>query len=91
MPAYLKHLVEDDSCFSRIFSRYIHELVDPDYHRPLLNFLEYDVIKRQLSEGYIPSTTYTKINGGIYRLSVYPLSEDMDDQSETLWIFEKEN
>lgn len=91
IPAYLKELAGDDRCFSRIFGRYIQDMASPDYQRPLLSFLRYDVIEGQLAEGNIPSISYEKANGGKFRLSVYPIGDATDKINETIWIFEKES
>ena len=90
MPAYLKKFAEDDKSFSRIFSMYVHETVDSDYHRAMLSFLEYDIIKRQLLAGEMPTISYAKSNGKKYRLTVYPLSGFDADNTETIWVFERE-
>ncbi|MBO5007737.1 MAG: GGDEF domain-containing protein [Clostridia bacterium] len=91
MPAYLKPFSENETRFSKIYARYVHELVNPDYQRALLSFLNYDVLIRQLLGGYTPTLSYTKIDGGKYRVTVYKISESNDDITETLWVFEKED
>ena len=91
MPSYLKPFSENEDEFSKIYVRFVEDKVDPDYHRPMLNFLQYSVIRRQILEGKNPSVTYSKINGGRYRLTVYPTSIENDEVVETLWIFEKLN
>ncbi len=92
IPAYLKPFAgEQPYYFSKIFSRYIDEMADPDFHRPLSSFLKYDVLSRQLLEGYSPSITYKKINGEQFRLTVYTLSEDDVNANETMWVFERMN
>lgn len=90
MPAYLKKFAEDDKSFSRIFSMYVHETVDSDYQRAMLSFLEYDIIKRELLAGEMPTISYAKSNGKKYRLTVYPLSGFDADNMETIWVFERE-
>ena len=54
MPAYLGYN-EYEKSFSRLFSKYIDEIVHPDFHRAVVSFLNYDAIKRQISEDRIPS------------------------------------
>lgn len=90
MPAYLKQFSENETYFSKIFSLYIREMVHSDYQRPLLSFLEYDVLKRQLAEGNIPSISYLKNSSEKFRLSVYPLADFGDEMPDTIWVFEKE-
>ena len=89
MPKYLEYNEEEES-FSRLFTRYIDEIVDPDFHRPMISFLNYDAIKRHLSEGSIPRITYKKNNGETVILSVYRLNDDSDDIRDTLWVFAKD-
>lgn len=89
MPKYLEYNEEEES-FSNIFTRYIDEIVDPDFHRPMISFLNYDAIKRHLSEGSIPRITYKKNNGEAVILSVYRLNDDSDDIRDTLWVFAKD-
>ena len=66
-------------------------MVNADYHRPLLNFSKYDVIKQQLKDGYIPSISYENIHKVKLKLSVYKLSDSEDNAEETLWVFERED
>lgn len=92
IPAYLRPFAgEAPYHFSKIFARYIDEMADPDFHRPLSSFLKYDVLSRQLLEGYSPSITYKKINGENFRLTVYALSEGEMNANETMWVFERLN
>lgn len=91
VPDYFKDLSDSEKLFSKSFSRYIHELVSPDYHRALLNFLNYDVLKKQLSEEYIPSITYKKIDGEKVALNVYALPDHDKYSTECIWIFERAN
>ncbi len=89
MPSYLGYNEYEES-FSRLLSKYIEELVHPDFHRAITSFLNYDAIKRQISEGLTPKITYNKVNGEAVILSVYSLGEDKDDVKETLWVFAKD-
>lgn len=89
MPAYLGYR-EDEEHFSRLFTKYIDETVNPDFHRAVMSFLNYDALKRQLLEGNIPKITYKKTNGETVVLSVYKLSDADDTVSNTLWIFAKD-
>lgn len=91
IPEYLKELYNGEKRFSKVYARYVHELVDHDYQRQLLSFLEYDVLKNQLLSGYVPVMTYTKIDGGRYKLSVHLVSSKDSDTTDTLWVFEKED
>ena len=88
MPSYLGYN-EDEKNFSKLLAKYIDDIVDPDFHRGIMSFLNYDAIKRQLAEGNIPKINYKKINGEPVILSVYSLDENSDDVKDTLWVFAK--
>ena len=88
MPAYLNYN-EDEEHYSKLFSKYIEEMVAPDYHRALSSFLNYEAIKNQLAEEKIPQVTYEKNDGEAVVLSVYKLDEQDGDASNTLWVFAK--
>lgn len=88
MPSYLGYKEHEEN-FSKLLTKYIDDMVHPDFHRAVLNFLNYDAIKRQLLEGKIPSITYKKVHGETVNLSVYNMA-DNNDIADTLWVFEKE-
>ncbi len=88
MPSYLGYK-EDEENFSKLLTKYIDETVQPDFHRAIMSFLNYDAIKRQISEGKIPSITYKKVYGEAVTLSVYNLTDDKDNVKDTLWVFTK--
>ena len=89
MPSYLGYK-EDEENFSKLLTKYIHDIVHPDFHRAVISFLNYDAIKRQISEGKTPSITYKKIHGETVTLSIYNLTDDKDNVKDTLWIFAKD-
>ena len=89
MPSYLGYK-EDEENFSKLLTKYIHDIVHPDFHRAVISFLTYDAIKRQISEGKTPSITYKKIHGETVTLSIYNLTDDKDDVKDTLWVFAKD-
>jgi hypothetical protein len=89
MPAYLGYN-EDKENFSKLFLKYINEIVHPDSHRAVMSFLNYDAIKRQLSEGKTPSIKYKKVQGESVTLSVYNLNDNKEEIRETLWVFAKD-
>ncbi len=89
MPSYLGYK-EDEENFSKLLTKYINDIVHPDFHRAVMSFLNYDAIKRQLAEGKTPMITYKKIHGETVTLSVYSLTDDKDDVKDTLWVFAKE-
>lgn len=89
MPAYLGYN-EDEENYSKLLAKYIEETVDPDFHRGIMSFLNYDALKRQLIEDKTPKITYKKTNGESVKLSVYKLNGEQDSISETLWVFAKD-
>ncbi len=89
MPAYLNYN-EDEEHFSNLFSKYVAESVNPDFHRAVMSFLNYEAIKNQLAEENIPKITYKKNNGETVILSVYKLGDSNTQISETLWVLAKE-
>ena len=89
MPAYFDYK-EDEENFSKLLTKYINDIVHPDYHRAVSSFLNFDAIKRQIAVGKTPSVTYQKMHGETVTLSIYNLSEDKDNINETLWVFAKE-
>lgn len=89
MPSYLGYN-EYEKNFSKLFSKYIDEIVHPDFHRAVISFQNYDAIKREIAEGITPKITYKKINGETVILSIYTLDKDIDNVNETLWVFAKD-
>ncbi|MBQ6894409.1 MAG: GGDEF domain-containing protein [Clostridia bacterium] len=81
MPSYLD-FKETEEKFSEIMKDYIHHRVHPDFHRGMLRFLNYDVLKEQIENGQTPRFTYKKENGEGVILTVYAQGD------ETLWVFE---
>lgn len=88
MPSYLSQFSEEKDSFKDAFNYYVREMARAEYQRPLLSFLNYDAIRRQLLEGTTPAIEYSKVNGENVVLSVYPLPGQEDDIQETLWVFE---
>ena len=76
--------------FSKRFIKYVDEAVHPDFQRALMSFSNYNVLKKQLSEGNIPRISYKKLNGEMITLCVYNLNNDGDAIKDTLWIFARE-
>ncbi len=89
MPAYLGYN-EDEEHFSSLLNKYIYETVNPDFHRAVMSFLNYDAIKSQLIEGKTPKITYKKMNGEAVILSVYKLDDKDASANNTLWVFAKD-
>lgn len=82
-----KDNAESGNGFNKIFTKYVSEFVSPEYHRALMSFLNYDAIKKQLSDGSIPYITYKKTNGEEMALKVHLINNE--NKSDTLWVFEK--
>ena len=80
---------ETEENFSKLLSKYIEEMVHPDYHRSVMSFLNYDAIKRHLSEGETPKISYKKNGGENVILSVYKLGDE-ENINDTLWVFAKD-
>ncbi len=89
MPSYLGYN-EDENNFSKLLAKYIDELVHPDFHRSVMSFLNYDAIKRELTENKTPKITYKKMNGETVILSVYKLGDEKENICDTLWVFAKD-
>lgn len=53
MPAYLGYN-ENEEHFSNLLTKYIDDSVAPEFHRAIMNFLNYEALKRQLLEGNTP-------------------------------------
>ena len=73
-----------------VTTKYIDDIVHPDFRRAVMSFLNYDAIKREIAEGKTPSITYKKVNGETVVLSVYKLTDESENAKETLWVFAKE-
>lgn len=87
MPSYLGYN-ENEEHFSSLFSKYVSDWVQPDYHRSVMSFLNYEALEHQLSENKTPKITFKKNNGESVVLSVYKLG-DSDKVVNTLWVFAK--
>ena len=88
MPTYLGYN-ETEKSFKDVFAKYVEDMVDPDFHRAMLSFINYDAIKRQLTKGNIPKITYKKVNSETVALSVYSFAPTGKEVDNTLWVFEK--
>ena len=88
MPAYLGYGDKEEN-FSKLYTKYVEESVDPDFRRAVMSFLNYDAVKRQLAEGKTPRMNYKKVNGEPVTLSVYRLEGENEDIKDTLWVFSK--
>ena len=89
MPAYLGYN-ENEEHFSNLLTKYIDDSVAPEFHRAIMNFLNYEALKRQLLEGNTPRITYKKTNGETVILSIYKLSDAENSVNNTLWVFARD-
>ena len=81
MPSYMD-FNEQEEKFSELMHDYILNTVHPDFHRGMLRFLNYDVLRKQLDNGECPSIVYKKLNGESIILTVYSKGDN------SLWVFE---
>ena len=81
---------ENEEHFSNLLTKYIDDSVAPEFHRAIMNFLNFDALKRQLLEGNIPRITYKKTNGETVILSIYRLSDEENSVNNTLWVFARD-
>lgn len=88
MPAYLNYNEEEDG-FSKLLTKYVAATVDPDYHRVVTNFINYDYLKSQLSYGKTLGISYKKLNNEMIKLSIHKLKDSKTQDFDTLWIFTK--
>ena len=88
MPAYLGYH-EVEGSFSRLFTKYVETTTNPDFHRALLSFLNYEALSAQLLDGNIPRIIYKKTTGEDVMLSVYPVDDHAKGIDSTFWFFEK--
>ena len=88
VPAFLQILNEEH--FSNLLTKYIDDSVAPEFHRAIMNFLNYEALKRQLLEGNTPRITYKKTNGETVILSIYKLSDAENSVNNTLWVFARD-
>ncbi len=88
MPSYLGYH-ETEASFTRVYTKYVENFANPDFHRALLSFLNYDALSAQMMDGNIPRIIYKKTNGEDVMLSVYPISDHTQEIDSTFWFFEK--
>lgn len=90
-PTYYFMLDNESHLFSEVMKNYIHDIVNPDFHRTMLKFLDYEILERQLQSGHKVRVSYTKIDGEKMVMSIYAISQPEDEAMDTVWIFEKED
>ena len=80
---------ESESNFSTLFSAYVNNNVDPDDHRAMQSFVNYEAIRAQLMQGKTPQIAFKKRGGENIILRVHKLQDTTDVPDGTLWVFEK--
>lgn len=78
----------DETSFSETLKDYIHEAVKPEFHRIFLNFMQYDVLKKQLEDGHVLQLNYAKKDGGKIMMTVEKTSANNGEDFSTIWMFE---
>lgn len=81
--------IDESVIFTNGLKEYASSKVNPDDNRAFSTFVNYDVIRAELSKGITPTITYKKLDGDQVTLRVYKLEEK--GEFETLWVFEKNN
>ena len=66
---------------------YIHDNVDPEYHRSVLQLMDYEILERQLRSGHAPHVSFKRSDGTTIGISVYCVSSETESL-ETVWTFE---
>lgn len=89
MPASLGYN-ENEEHFSVLFSKFVEEAVEPDYHRAINSFVNYEALKKQLLQEKIPKISFARKDGVALTLSVYKLGDVNTNDFETLWVFAKD-
>lgn len=79
----------DNVKFSEVLKQYVLENVRPDFHRILLNFIQFDVIAGQIKSGETPKVSYIRKDGEKVLLSVWNVPADNTAEMNTIWTFEK--
>ncbi|MBQ4559602.1 MAG: GGDEF domain-containing protein [Tyzzerella sp.] len=87
MSGYLNH-EETEENFSQIFKEYVNEQIHADYHREILNLLNYDILAERVLDGEIIKKVYQKNDGNMVVLNIYVVENTSHDVVETLWVFE---
>ena len=83
--------LDDNKKFSDIIKQYMHDYVKPEFYRTLLNFIQYDVLKKQIVQGVTPELAYVKKTGRKVLLSVRPVPGAIEGEFGTIWTFERQN
>ena len=86
-PTEYFQLDNTSTTFSEVMKTYIHDNVDPEYHRGVLQLMDYEILERQLRSGYIPHVSFKRSDGTTIGISVYCVSAEAESL-ETVWTFE---
>ncbi len=89
-PTYLGDINDEVPLFSESIKKYVYNFVKPEFHRTILSFLDYNVLKNQLKDENIQRASYERIDGEQILLKIYPIVSENGD-IDCIWVFEKEN
>ena len=89
-PSLYFSMSNEENRFSDVMKQYIHDYVKPEFHRTLLNFIQFSVIEQQLKDNHVPSMSYLKKDGEKVLLSIWSVSDNMNKGTDTIWIFERD-
>ncbi len=89
-PSYFDNIDAAAYRYSINFEKYINDFVKPEYHRALLTFLDYDILKKHFKENHIPEISFERIDGEKIKLKIYCINI-IESDSDCIWVFENDN
>ncbi len=89
-PSYFENIDNNTYKYSVNFKKYIKDFVKSEYHRALLTFLDYDILKKNFKEKHIPEISFERIDGEKVRLKIYCINVEQS-VSDCIWVFENDN
>lgn len=90
-PTKYFEIPSEEKGFSDIIKQYMHDYVKPEFYRTLLNFMQYDALKKQIIQGGTPELAYVKKTGRKVLLSVRSVPGTLDGEFGTIWTFERQD
>jgi len=78
----------DSVSFKEGISKYVHELVKPEFQRAVTHVLNLNSLYEQAKVGKESKVSFEKINGEKITLTIYPIADS--ENLDTVWLFEKE-
>lgn len=89
-PSHYFRMDKENTPFSDIMKNYIHDMIQPEFQRSVLKLLDYEILERQLKHGHVPKVEFSKNDGVPISLTVYLTSPLEAEETETIWVFERE-